>query len=161
MTKLPFKVNRTAVKRVLNHLPTPTACPYCGGAVKIVNNAEIYGAAYGKWPWMYACEKKGCDAHVGMHPETAIPLGTLARKELREARKSAKNLFQGLWMNGGMMNRTEAYSWLADKMNIPYAACHFGWFTIEQCAEATTHLKKFLRIEDVPEKTKAEILQDF
>lgn len=166
--KLPFKVNKAAAKRVLHSIPAPKVCPYCGGSVKIVNNAEIYGTSYGKWPWMYACEQKTCDAYVGMHPDTAIPLGTLARKDLRDARKDAKTLFQNLWMNGGSRSRTEAYEWLAYKLDIPYAACHFGWFDEARCAKAKEILENefgLSRTQKKPEPVTAQatgnVLQDF
>jgi len=163
--KPPFKVNRAAVKRVLHSIPAPKVCPYCGSAVKIVNNSTIYGASYGKWAWMYDCELKSCDAHVGMHPETAIPLGTLARKELRDARKDAKTLFQNLWMNGGSRNRSEAYAWLANKLGIPYAACHFAWFDEDRCAKAREILEKEFGLSrpqpNVATSSNRDTVQDF
>lgn len=71
---------------------------------------------------------------VGMHPFTAIPLGTLATKPMREARKQAKALFEPLWRDpGATMTRKEAYAWLAQIMGLEPADAHFGMFSIEQC----------------------------
>ena len=125
----PWNPSRSATARVKDVLPPPETCPYCGSPVELVNNSEIYGREYGKWPWAYRC--KPCDTYVGMHPYTNLPLGTLANSELREARKRAKSLFQPLWQNHG--TRSNAYRWLAERMGIPAEQCHFGWFTVEQC----------------------------
>lgn len=126
-------VSRRALKRVKNPLPAPTACPYCQGPVELVLNAEIYGSSYGGWPYAYLC--RPCDAYVGLHPATDIPLGTLADRKLRQARKEYKPLFMAVMRKHGM-NRNEGYPWLADKMGIPVEQCHWGWFTLEQCEQA-------------------------
>jgi hypothetical protein len=127
----PWNPSRRAVKRVTNPLPAPTECRFCGGNVEIVKNSEIYnGREYGEWPWAYLC--RGCGAYVGMHPFTGIPLGTLADRNTRDMRKMAKDDFNPLWQ-GGEMTRSEAYSWLADRLGIAVAACHFGWFDADTC----------------------------
>jgi len=124
--------SKKAERRVKDRLPVPTSCPHCAGQVLFANNAEVYGRAYGDWPWVYLCQNLECRAHVGTHPETNIPLGTLATAATRAARRKAKDQFNTLWQ-GGEMTRTQAYSWLAARMNIPTAACHFGWFNEAQC----------------------------
>ena len=129
----PWNPSRSATARVKDVLPPPETCPYCGGPVELVNNSEIYGREYGKWPWAYRCMP--CEAYVGLHPYTNLPLGTLANYELREARKRAKSLFQPLWQNM-RTTRSGAYHWLAQRMGIPPERCHFGWFTLEQCQQA-------------------------
>lgn len=129
--KLGWKLSRTAAARVLNPLPVPTECPYCQGEVKAVRNEEIYGRAFGPWPYSYLCV--GCRAYVGMHPQTNIPLGTLADAATRNARKIAKERFQSYLIGRCCMSRNEAYEWLARKLGIAVSACHFGWFNIEAC----------------------------
>ncbi|MBN3839335.1 zinc-finger-containing protein [Burkholderia sp. Ac-20349] len=129
----PWNPSRRATARVKNPLPEPTSCPYCGATVGIVNNKAIYGREYGEWPWAYACTEWRCRAYVGMHPFTNIPLGTLADKATREARKHAKALFVPLY-ESGRMTRTEAYAWLAGRLGIELEKCHFGWFSAEECA---------------------------
>ncbi len=121
-----------AARRVTNWLPSPTECPHCGGAVRFARNDVVYGRTFGEWPWLYSCENKLCRAYVGTHPHTSIPLGTLATAEIRAARKRAKELFNPLWQSG-KMERREAYRWLADKLNIPEASCHIGWFDKARC----------------------------
>jgi len=137
----PWNPSRKATARVKNPLPPPTECPHCFdhstgkpyGNIDIVNNEEIYGRSYGEWPWVYQCQQ--CEAYVGIHPFTNIPLGTLADGPTRQARKRCKEPFENLHRSG-RMTRREAYQQLADKMGIPVERCHFGWFDIDQCNQA-------------------------
>ena len=131
--KTPWNPSRRATARVLNPLPAPTVHDACGSSVEIVHHIDVYGREYSEWPWMYRCAK--CDARVGMHPFTAIPLGTLADKALRDARKANKLPFERLWQER-RMTRTEAYALLAAHLGITVNECHFGWFTSEQCRAA-------------------------
>jgi hypothetical protein len=143
--KTPWNPSRRAIARVKDVLPAPTVCPHCGSAVKIVRNSEIYnGQEYGEWPWAYKCDGNFCDAYVGMHPFTNIPLGTLATHAMRDARKKAKAAFQPLWESGGM-KRTEAYAWLAAQLGIAVASCHIGWFDVEQCNRVVEACKAIRR----------------
>ena len=129
----PWNPSRRALKRVKDKLPAPETCPHCGSVVKIVRNSEIYnGQEYGEWPWAYKCDGKFCDAYVGMHPFTNIPLGTLATHAMRDARKRAKAVFQPLFQSG-RMTRSEAYEWLAAQLGIPVHECHVGWFDVAMC----------------------------
>src|SRR5690606_15428334 len=84
-------ISRRCLARVQDRIEPPTECPHCSGTVALVNNAEISGRSYGDWPYAYWCED--CDAYVGLHPKTDLPLGTLATPAMREARKQAKSVF--------------------------------------------------------------------
>lgn len=131
--KTPWNPSRTATARVKNVLPAPTTCPYCSSDVRIAHHDEIYGRAYGQWPWAYLCE--ACDAYVRMHPFTNIPLGTLANVDLRLARKVAKLPFEKLW-RPYTQYRSKEYASLAKHLGIPVEHCHFGWFDVETCRKA-------------------------
>ena len=87
----PWNPSHKAIARVKNPLPVPDSCPYCGDQVEIKENKVIFGRNTGEWPWIYQCADDNCDAYVGMHPFTHIPLGTLADQETRERRKAAKD----------------------------------------------------------------------
>lgn len=136
---LPY-VSRKALKRVKHPSVKPTECRYCNGAVELVGNEQIYrGRSYGEWPYAYLC--RPCDAFVGLHPDTDIPLGTLANRELREARKKAKDEFHKMIrLEGG--GRTFWYSQLAIKMGISVRECHFGMFDLDRCAHALSTCQK-------------------
>lgn len=132
---LPY-VSVTASKRVRDALPIPTACPYCQGKVILVNNETIYGRSVGDWPFLYACAGS-CEAHVGVHADTAIPLGTLANKELRAARQCAKQSFHAMMYKCGI-SRPDAYKWLSLAMGIPLPQTHYGWWGLERVKQAHT-----------------------
>jgi hypothetical protein len=130
----PWNPDKYAVSKVYNFLPEPEECPHCGGAVALVNNCEIYhGKSYGSYPWSYICID--CKAYVGLHPNTAIPLGTLATLPMRKARKKAKTKFIVLttFVAGG---RSIAYKLLASAMGIHQGVCHIAWFDEIQCKHA-------------------------
>lgn len=107
-------------------------CPYCGGPAHCVTGAVIYGSnrfdLLGKKFWR--C--KPCGAHVGCHPDTAIPLGRLANKQLRRAKMDAHNAFDPLWKSKEM-TRSQAYAWLAEALGISPANCHIGMFDVDGC----------------------------
>lgn len=126
----PFNPSKRAISYVKNALPPIECCSYCNSNVVITTNDEVYGKTYGEYPWIYYCTN--CEAFVGIHPYTNIPLGTLADKQLRTARKHAKDPFNKIWQSG-LTTRTEMYDKLAKYLNIEREHCHFGWFTFEQC----------------------------
>lgn len=123
-------------------------CPYCEEKPEYVNSITVYGTSYGM---IYLC--RGCDAYVGVHKGSDRPLGRLANKELREAKKKAHFYFDSLWkakIQIGIRNqsklkkgkgyaiwrskcRTSAYRWLSKTMNIDFKYTHIGMFNIEQC----------------------------
>lgn len=123
-----------SLKKVRNPLPAPAICTHCASNVKLMSNSVIYnGTEYGNWPYTYICQGDGCRAYVGCHPNTFIPLGTLATAPIRDARKKAKAAFNPLWEDGGM-SRSAAYSWLAAQLGLrDKETCHIGWFDVETC----------------------------
>jgi hypothetical protein len=128
-----FKVSTAQLKKVKNVLPIPTICPNCGGAVERVSNSVIYGKEYGAWPFAYRCVVGSCDSYVGIHPKTDVPLGTLANKAVRAARKQAKAMLSPMWEVDGM-DKNAVYAWLAKEMGIADVNhCHIGWFDAKQC----------------------------
>lgn len=140
-----LQISTHRVRMVKNPLPVPTTCPHCGGSVGLYNNKKVYrGREFGDWPYVYLCENDACAAHVGLHPQTDIPYGTLATDVIRQARTYAKQSFNPLW-EGGNMTRTEAYEWLAAQMSISDVnQCHIGWFDEAQCEQVVEVCDKFL-----------------
>lgn len=127
-------VSRRALKRVKDRLEPPTRCNLCDNPVRLARNRGIYGQDYGDWPFVYLC--RGCGAYVGLHADTDLPLGTLADRDMREARKHAKNLFMSITKKKFKRNRDTAYEWLAGEIGIAKSHCHFALFTTEQAHEA-------------------------
>lgn len=139
--KSPWNPSASAKKRVPNPVQVPQLHD-CGNPVEIAHHRQVYRKEYGEWPWMYRCTH--CDARVGMHPFTDIPLGTLAGKKLRELRTNCKPVFERLWQKGPL-TRKEAYAALAKHLNIELDACHFALFDETQCLEAKTWAVAFLK----------------
>lgn len=127
---------RNPERKVKDKLPAPTECRFCKSKVELVENKAIYGENYGRWPYSYLCTKESCRAYVGCHPNTHIPLGTLADRPTREARKKAKTALDNLWRHYGYMSRGKAYKNLAKALKIPIEECHIGWFDIPMCERA-------------------------
>lgn len=125
-------------------LPAPETCRYCQSRVDLVNNSEVYGKSYGRWPHVYLCSNKVCRAFVGVHPNTQVPLGTLADAETRKARKEAHSAFDLIW-KGGYMKRGEAYAWLAEKLRIETWRCHVAWFDAPMCRQVVKACQELLR----------------
>lgn len=130
----PNSPSKEAISRVTHPLPIPKKCNICEQeTVSCIHNEEIYGSSYGKYPWMYYCHN--CTAHVGLHTDTAIPLGTLADKETRGLRIKAKNKFYKFSEEHKKLRQSKSnrYAWLAEQLNIPTHYCHFAWFDAKQC----------------------------
>lgn len=109
-------------------------CPYCDGSAELVKGDVIYPARddlYNKN--FYLC--KPCNAYVGCHANTAIPLGRLANSELRRWKMAVHAVFDPIWRTGGK-SRGGAYLWLRDKMGLTENECHIGKFNVEQCRKA-------------------------
>ena len=103
-------------------------CPYCGKEAEWTSNEVVYGRRYGK-SWMcYWCAD--CDAYVGCHNNTRVPLGTMANKELRRARMAAHEVIDPLWRSGEY-TRKGLYRRLSDAMGHDV---HIGGSTKEECA---------------------------
>lgn len=106
-------------------------CPYCSSKAKLVSGSEIYpGRSDLLALKFYSCKR--CDAYVGCHKGTELPLGTLANSELRKFRQCAHRSFDAR-LKDGKQDRREAYEWLAAQLGIPQDECHIGMFDLAQC----------------------------
>ncbi|MBB6694409.1 hypothetical protein H7B90_23715 [Cohnella xylanilytica] len=121
------------MRAIIDAYPIPTQCPYCKSRVIYTSNATIYGREYGNGK-CYKCTN--CDAYVGVHTGTRIPLGRMANRELRELKKSCHALFDPSWKNNKNLKREKAYGRLATRLGIPLKECHFGWFDREMLLKA-------------------------
>ncbi len=128
-------VSRRALARVRDRIEPPQACHCCSGPVKLTNNRDIYnGHSFGDWPYVYRCTQ--CQAYVGLHPDTDLPLGLMAGRATVSARKDAKGVFQRLTRERFGNDRNAAYAWLAKALGIAPSICHFGMFGQEQAERA-------------------------
>ncbi|MBZ0073649.1 zinc-finger-containing protein [Bordetella hinzii] len=128
-------VSRRALARVRDRIAPPTSCHCCGGPVRLTNNSDIYnGHSFGDWPFVYRCTQ--CQAYIGLHPDTDLPLGIMAGRATISARKAAKSVFLQLQTRRFGSDRGAAYAWLAHALGIAKTICHFAMFSEEQANRA-------------------------
>ena len=112
----------------------PSICRYCGGVIRLVPAKKIYGASTDRLGLtdenIYLCQN--CNARVGCHKGTNRPLGNVANEVLRLKRRETHQVFDALWKELGM-SRTQAYKWLANRMELSERNAHIGGFEMEQC----------------------------
>jgi hypothetical protein len=113
-------------------------CPYCQGKARVLTGMQLYRSGSSldadlarKLFW--ACIP--CQAWVGCHPDTQLPLGRLANAELRRWKQAAHAAFDPRWKNMAdpRKSRSEAYAWLAAKLGLPVDETHIGMFDVERC----------------------------
>ena len=119
-------------------------CPYCGSFVEFKDSSVVYGISYGM---IYICSNyPKCDAYVGVHKGTNKPLGSLARRYLRELRKECHEKFDTYWKGKGKdiqetrEVRKDSYRWLASVMGISRKKAHIAKFDENQCLELLENL---------------------
>ena len=112
----------------------PTICRYCGGIIRLVPAADVYGSSTERLgmqnEYLYQCQN--CNARVGCHKGTTRPLGNLANETLRLKRKETHQVFDSFWKERGM-TRTQAYHWMAKKLRLSEQLAHIGGFEIDTC----------------------------
>ncbi|TXI88438.1 MAG: hypothetical protein E6Q36_05610 [Chryseobacterium sp.] len=109
-------------------------CPYCQESTEFVDSSSVYSQSYGM---IYIC--RPCKAWVGVHKDTNVALGRLAKIDLRKKKKEAHHYFDKLWnkkIEKGFKKgkaRGIAYKWLSVQLGIPKEETHIGWFDIDMC----------------------------
>lgn len=115
--------------------PKAPECAYCGEiSVLHPSSARFYGGR--NFGPVYACVP--CQAWVGCHPGTLMPLGWPANSELRAARQVAHAAFDPIWRahqrrTGDKYSRKRGYKWLAEQLEIERSQCHISYFDLETC----------------------------
>lgn len=87
-------------------------CNHCDKEAQWVENKKVYGKNYGKSYMIWWCED--CDAYVGCHKNTVIPLGKyLVKAPVRKARQKVHAVIDPLWKSG-KYTRKKVYQMLND-----------------------------------------------
>lgn len=129
--------------RVKDPLPRPQACDHCGSLnIGLEDNSIQYHRSTGDWPLIWYCHD--CQASVGCHPTTDIPLGRMADRATRQLRRQAHKALDPTWRKG-KFSRHQAYEWLAYELGIEVNACHVSWFDANMCQEVIRLCKKARR----------------
>lgn len=125
----------------------PVTCPYCYKPAEFMaSSTPVYGRDYGP---LHIC--KPCDAYVGCHKGTTIPLGRLANAPLRRMKARLHDLFDPIWKGKveaaiqehgfppkgiKQRERVDAYRRLSSRLGIRMEECHIGMFDEETCQRA-------------------------
>jgi hypothetical protein len=144
---MPEKALREAVTRPCNHRKRfpewrdpPKACDCCGGPAVLVQNRVLYGSNQGKWPVVWYC--LSCEASTGCHPFSVFPMGIMADRQTKAARRQMHELLDPIW-ESGLMSRSEAYALLAERMGVPpWEEVHVAWMSLQQCAVAAECIRE-------------------
>lgn len=94
---------------------------------------------------IYIC--KPCDAIVGVHKGTDNALGRLANRELRSLKKEAHANFDPIWKTK-KMDRSQAYKWLSQQLELPPQYTHIGMFSEKTCKRVITICKKYFNVKE-------------
>lgn len=105
-------------------------CPYCQNQAVLMTTEQFYGKDFGTNMWV--C--RPCQAYVGTHHRTDVPLGTLANKTLREWRKKVHQAVDPMWKSR-QMTRSQVYKWIQEAMNLSQEEAHIGMMNEEQCQQ--------------------------
>lgn len=135
----------------------PLTCPYCSTEDKpvlaeLVKGVKLYPDRKDLHRHNFWECSKGCGAYVGCHHGSSggrKPLGRLADASLRAAKGRAHRAFDPLWEKK-LMKRTQAYTWLAEKLGIPVEACHIGMFDVMQCDQTVQLCARYRPQSEIP-----------
>ena len=137
--------HKQAIERKIRQqgaMAPPCACPYCGKPVRLERGDALPEASKYKTQLVYICsDYPKCDAYVGVHTGTTIPLGKLADRELRFLRITLHQLFDKLWLKTSdvppPLFREEAYTWLSHIVQWQRSyKVHIAHLTKRQCVVA-------------------------
>lgn len=109
-------------------------CRYCGSRIRLVPAKQVLGASAKRLgmenEYLYQCQN--CNARVGCHKGTDLPLGNVANETLRLKRMETHRVFDHFWKSRHM-SRNNAYKWLSQQLRIPMAETHIAGFEMDQC----------------------------
>ena len=118
-------------------------CPYCGSHT-IYRSADGIYRENSHHEMLYVCKNyPACDSYVRVHPDTKIPVGTMANRELRALRNEAHRNFDQLHKKG-LMSKEDAYHWLASILAAPLGQAHIGYLGEYYCKQVIEESKKVL-----------------
>ncbi len=139
--------NKTVRIRSHRNRKTPQApiCPYCGRRSVLKPAEYVYGEnTIGVGSQLYVCSGyPDCQAYVGVHEGTQKPKGILADSELRNKRIRAHRAIDAI-VRAGCMSKDGVYSWLSDRLNIPYKETHIGYFSDYFCEQTIRECEQVL-----------------
>ncbi len=109
-------------------------CFYCRKACEYIDSIEVYQQP---WGMIFIC--RPCKAWVNCHNNTDQAFGFVAKKDLRDIRHNAHQIFDPLWQKKIEFGYARKFAqaagrkWLSKELGISIVECHIGMFTSEQC----------------------------
>lgn len=120
-------------KKRKTHSPPVPLCPYCHSPARLVLAKDVLKKDNMEYAWV--CSKyPNCDAYVAAHRNSGKPMGPLANSELRKLRFEAHEKFDQIWKTG-IMDKEDAYRWLASSLSLKSKHAHIGKFSEYYCKE--------------------------
>lgn len=109
-------------------------CPYCNGDGHLQPGLKV--SQNKRNELLYICQNyPRCDAYVGVHVGSLLPLGTMANPRLRTLRRMAHEVFDPLWQdNSNELGRSAAYDAAAAVMGIE-GEFHIGNLNERSCED--------------------------
>ena len=110
-------------------------CPYCRAKATLHPASYVYGESAIPGNYLYVCDRyPACDAYVGAHKKSKLPMGSLANGDLRHKRIEAHKAFNWLWKSG-LMTRNQAYIWMQAKLGLNKQQAHIAKFSDYMCEQ--------------------------
>ena len=119
-------------------------CPYCGSPVVLRSATGIYHENKNDTK-LYVCSKyPECDAYARVQSGTkGVPLSSMANGELRALRREAHRQFDKIYTTG-LMNKQDAYAWLAVILAVPKVHAHIGQLGEYYCNVVIAESRRFI-----------------
>ncbi len=126
-------------------IPVPASAPkrcQCGAGAVLRDTRQVWPSLRPVQPLWLCSRYPECDSYVRCHPDTTVPMGSLAGPRLRKLRGKAHEVFDPLWREGGaVIDRGMAYVIAGRVMGIE--DLHIGQMSERQC------LRFIERIEEI------------
>lgn len=124
-------------------------CPYCGAKATLRPAAVVYGDRAKPDSYLYICDRyPKCDAYVGAHQRTKLPMGTLANGDLRHKRIEAHKAFDWIWKSG-LMTKWQAYKWMQGKFGLSESQAHIAKFSEYMCGQLIAACSQVQKNQDM------------
>ena len=121
-------------------------CPYCHSPALLRPASVVYGSRTSNPDAkLYVCARyPACDAYVGAHRSSLLPMGTLADKGLRRRRMAAHAAIRRV-VDSGLMTKKQLYRCIQAEFGIPEEEAHIGKFSELRCQKVIDLCDRFFR----------------
>lgn len=154
----------------INYMPMPLLCDVCKGEVMYVEFSQKFAhmskpRIIGQW----RCRDKKCGALVSCHVGTKIPVGYMAKHNVREMRVKCHEAFDLLWSKSSKgyaapLTRESAYTWMANILEIERSVANISKLSIEQMEfvieESLKYISNHVKLMQATNKSNRQCTHD-